>query len=569
MAPVKPGVQKRWGKTGIVDRQSVTHRLYCSARAAAVVLAAGWAAFSATFLGGVAVADPVPPSPSPSTSGSPQPPATTPASTAPVPSNQLSKRLNVALSPPRGAPGTSFTATTPGVKACDPIRTAVAEPGISFVWSFGKPVSQPDEASATFTVPENAAPGPYHVIASCPGPRNVSGSADFTVTEKPSLMLSPPEGTPGQTWVTASVKGFDACLGGGSSGSQAISWRWDDGSLDTATEGGDGSTVTFVVPRNASPADKHTVTASCGRLSAPASFTVIRVATPSLKLATGQGLPGSQVTASGTGFACGDDRVDLLWDGDASLAEAPSGSFSVTLTIPATASISQHTVVAVCRNHPDMTDNQSYTVTKDTVPVTEPAILALEPARGAAGDQIGVIGDRFSCNDPRTVLLSWDGRPLSTVSADASGHFDASIAIPLDAQQSNHLVRASCSDGTPFATAGFTVVAGPVPTTIPTTQPSTSNTSSEKPGGTSGWTVLLILGVVVLGAVLAYRHLRKPRPEPTPRVYATVSPISGLPLVTTSETPAHGEVTHALRLRTHADLGSQTISEVNNDDSTQ
>ena len=80
--------------------------------------------------------------------------------------------------------------------------------------------------------------------------------------------------------------------------------------------------------------------------------------------------------------------------------------------------------------------------------------------------------------------------------------------------------------------------------------------------------MLLILGVV---AVLAYRHWRKRRNkhQPNPHVYATVSPASGLPLVATHETPTHGEVTHAVRLQAHADLGTQTISEVDDDDTTQ
>ena len=82
--------------------------------------------------------------------------------------------------------------------------------------------------------------------------------------------------------------------------------------------------------------------------------------------------------------------------------------------------------------------------------------------------------------------------------------------------------------------------------------------------------LLLIIGAVVV-AVLAYRYTHKPRnkPQPTPRVYATASPTSGLPLVTMRETPAHGEVTHALRLQAHPDLGIQTISEVDSDDTTQ
>jgi hypothetical protein len=550
VAPVRPRVQR--------------HR---AARAAALVLAAGCAVSFTTFLGGVALADPAPPSPSPSPSSSPQRSPSSPTPSSPAPA--AGKQFHLALSATQGTPGTSFTATASGTEACDRLPAAVAESsGITFEAPFSQ---QPlgagsDSVSVKFTVPENATPGTYEVTASCPGPGNAKDSATFTVTELPGLTLSPQQGTPGQTRVTATTKGFDACLGGGSSVSQTMSWQWDGRPLRTSTTGGDGSTVTFEVPADASPSEKHTVTAWCGRTSITAPFKVI--AAPALKLDKGQGPPGSQVTASGTGFACGDDRVDLLWDGNTSLTDSPSGTFSVPLTIPADASISQHTVVASCRNHADITDSQSFTVTKDTVGVAPPAALALEPARGAPGDPVHVTGDGFACTDSPIVLLSWDGQPLGNSSADASGHFDTSISVPANAQPSSHLVRAACSAGSAVATAGFTVIfTGPVPTTTPgTTPPPPPPPPPDLSGLIAGCLVLLIVGVL---AVLAYRHWRKPRPKPTPRVYATVSPTSGLPVVTTSDTPAPGEVTHALRLLAHADVGTQTVSEVKSDYTTR
>jgi hypothetical protein len=452
---------------------------------------------------------------------------------------------------------------------CDLFRTVRGESlNIWFEWPFGHETVTTDSntVSVPFTVPENATPDDYQVSASCDGVGNGKDSATFTVTEKPSLSLSPEQGTPGAR-VTATTKGFNACLGGGSSVSQTMSSQWDGGPLLISTVGGDGSTVTFDVPGDASLADAHTVTASCGGASAEALFTVIPIATPALTLDKGQGPRGSQLTASGTGFACGDDRVTLLWDGKTSLGEGASGTFSVPLRIPADASISQHTVVAACSNHADITDTQSFMVTNDTVAAAVPAALTLAPARGAPADHVHVTGDRFACTDSRIVKLSWDGQPLTNTTADASGHFDTSISVPADAQASSHTVRAACTAGSAVATAGFTVVvAGTIPPTIPETTPPTSPPPKQKSGGNAGWVVLVIVGVLT---VLAYRRWRKRRPKPPPRVYATVSPASGLPLVTTRETPARGEVTHALRVQLHADVGTQTISEVDSDDPTQ
>jgi hypothetical protein len=178
---------------------------------------------------------------------------------------------------------------------------------------------------------------------------------------------------------------------------------------------------------------------------------------------------------------------------------------------------------------------------------------------------VHITGDGFACTDSSMVLLSWDGRRLGDASADASGHFDTSISVPADAPPSSHLVRAACSAGSAASTAGFTVVftGSPVTTTTTgTTPPQSPPPEPDLSGLIAGCLVLLVVAVL---AIVASRHWRKPRPKPTPRVYATVSPTNGLPLVTTSETPAHGEVTHALRLRVHADVGTQTISEVESD----
>jgi hypothetical protein len=339
-----------------------------------------------------------------------------------------------------------------------------------------------------------------------------------------------------------------------------MSWQWDGAPLQTSTAGGDGSTVTFDVPADASPADTHTVTASCGDLNAPAPFTVVQTAKPALTLDKPQGLRGSQLTANGTGFACGDDHVQLLWDGKTPLGEGTSGTFSARLRIPADASIRQHTVVASCRNHADISDSQSFTVIDDTVGGTAPAALALAPASGAPGDPVHITGERFDCTNSRTVQLSWDDQPLANPAADASGRLDTSISVPANAPVGSHTVQASCTAGSAVATAGFTVVATTIPHPPPPPPP--------PPPWVAVWVMLLILGVV---AVLAYRHWRKKRNkhQANPHVYATVSPTSGLPLVSTQETPAHGEVTHALRLQAHADLGTQTISEVDSDDTTQ
>ncbi len=380
---------------------------------------------------GAARAEPTPTSPSPSPSSSSETSATPTTSSADLPAVQ--EHLHLALSPTEGIPGTSITATATGAEACL-LRFAVAEGlNISFNWHFGhySASTDSDSASVKFTVPEGATPGEYTVTASCDGFRNIDDTATFKVTSQPSLLLLPAEGVP-RTQVTATTKGFGACPGG-SSVRQTMSWRWDQQPLQTSP-GANGSTVTFEVPAAASPDDEHTVTAVCGQASAKAPFKVFPIPQPALTLDKNQGLRGSQLTANGTGFTCENDHVQLLWDGNTLLADGPSGAFSVPLTVPADASISQHTVVASCRNHADITDSQSFTVIKDSVAVSASAALTLKPTRGAPGDAVQVSGDRWICTESQTVQLSWDGQPLANPSADASGHFETSISVPASAR---------------------------------------------------------------------------------------------------------------------------------------
>jgi hypothetical protein len=296
-------------------------------------------------------------------------------------------------------------------------------------------------------------------------------------------------------------------------------------------------------------------------------FTVIPLPTPALTLDKPEGLRGSTLTASGTGFTCDNDRVALLWDSQAPVGDAPPGTFSVTLAVPADASISQHTVVAACRDHPDITDSATFMVTGQTAGGVSPASLALAPTRGGPGDAVQVTGERFACNDSGAVQLSWDGQPLKSTQADGSGHFVTAISVPSDAQTSTHIVRAACTTGSAVATAGFTVVvAGSGTQTFPKTPP--PPLPSPPPNTSAVGVICLALVILGVAAVLAYRQWRKYQLNPA-RVHATVTPANGIPLISTSDTPAHGEVSHAIRVLLHADLSSPTINEVDSEYTTQ
>jgi hypothetical protein len=444
----------------------------------------------------------------------------------------------LALTPNHGGSGTSFDAAATGFGPCD---------SVSFQWDGVELrsvyVDTDGPVVATLQVPASASAGEHQVTVPC-GNAPLLATFKVTAPENPALALTPARGGPA-TQATATPTGFGPC--------RAMSFQWDGKPLPTSPVGSDSLMVNFAVPTNALAGD-HKVTATCGNASAPATFTVVPAPKPTLTLETGHGPDGSHLTASGTGFACGDGNVQLLWDDDMRLTDAPSGTFSaVPLTIPLGASTGGHMVVASCEHHPDIADSQRFTVTSVTTSVTTgPAALTLQPTSGHPGDQLRATGDGFACaNHSGPVNLSWDdGTLLPDASLDPSGHFEASVSVPAKTDARRLTLRATCSDGVMLA-ADFTVLPSSPPQHPPPPPPTPK-------------ILWLLIVLIVAGAILSavqYARHRRPKPPEAPHVQA-VPRLDGCPVVTVRETPERGEATHALRLEAHSGLSTLTIREV-------
>jgi hypothetical protein len=444
----------------------------------------------------------------------------------------------VAVNPEQGYVGSSFDATVSGLAPCTPAD-------MSFRWDDTRltPTDLGADGRLSFTVPEDAATTSHSVTASC-GSR-MAQPATFTVVAapQPTLALNPSQGTPG-TSTTATVTGFEPCTG--------MAFQWDDGTRLEPTSRNTDGTFTLAVPNNASSADAHTVTASCGpTAAAPATFTVLAASKPSLTLQPGHGQPGFNVIAEGAGFPC-DAEVQLRWD-NTLLTEGLPATFTSSFTVPPTASsLVVHSVTAACRNNADIRDTQNFTVTSLPRPIPEqpePA-LTLQPTSGHVNDKVQATGDRFRCaNHSGPVNLAWDdGTTLTDASLDQSGHFTTSILVPPSADGGRVTLRATCSDGVVLA-ADFMVLGSPPP----------------PPEHNHWWVLWLIVGVAAVAAV-AY-NLRQHRPPklPTPPHVHAVGRADGAPTVVARDTPEPGEAAHTLRLEAHADLGSQTVREVDDD----
>jgi hypothetical protein len=216
--------------------------------------------------------------------------------------------------------------------------------------AWGDPPSKPDPSFTTTT------PSPATSTQSPATNRSPAGttseSPEARQSVAPAVKLSTDHGAPGTTF-SATVTGPPLCR------LEPVKLQWDSDTpvdVEKAT-----ATATFTVPADAKTG-RHTVSGTCnGEVFASSAFTVVEK--PSLTIDLDKGPPGSQLKATGAGFACGDtDTVDIALDSDV-MGHGSSGRFSEQLTIPATAPVGDHSVVASCHNHPDITDHQIFTVT--------------------------------------------------------------------------------------------------------------------------------------------------------------------------------------------------------------
>jgi hypothetical protein len=263
---------------------------------------------------------------------------------------------------------------------------------------------------AAFTTLSGAAATAFAV----PGDDTSTGPTTTTTTgetrqTRPTpveLMLSPDRGEPEST-VKATAMLMVQCA---PTQKGTLSLSWDGDSLDltniaTADPAGGSITFDFTVPATAK-AGPHTVEAIClppddlqsrthatFRYAGSAIFTVDPTEKPTLTVHPDQGSAGSPITASGTGFACGTDGVQLAWDDGSVLADQLPGAFTEHVSVPTNTSADRdHSITASCTDHPDTAVSQPFTVTPaaisasvtpgDTPSVTGPPALTSPTVSG-------------------------------------------------------------------------------------------------------------------------------------------------------------------------------------------
>ncbi len=345
---------------------------------------------------------------------------------------------SIAVLPTGGPPGSSVAVTGSGFGHSTTIS-------ITFDSLFVDQASS-DTSGAftkTITIPTTATTG-AHTIAANDG--TSLANAPFTVTPaQPLITFTPTSGTTG-TIVTISGSNFGA--------SKTITIKFDNTNIVTnptpvvSSSTGAFSGITITIPSTAATGS-HTISATDGTSTPSGIFNVVASA---VTLTPTSGATGTVVTVSGINFAAS-ATITIKFD-NTNIATNPTtvissstGSFSATITIPIAAIAGSHTITAT-----DGIKTQSaiFTVVARSITLT--------PTSGIVGSTTTVKGTGFAPSASITIKFDTvlSSTNPSSIVADSSGAFSASVTIPSTAV-GDHTISATDITGN-TATATFSVI---------------------------------------------------------------------------------------------------------------
>jgi hypothetical protein len=355
----------------------------------------------------------------------------------------------IVLNPTSGPTGTSVTIT--GSNYPPSAAVAITFNGTSVTTTPASiTTTSTGTFSATFTVPSSSGLGRATVRAAS---GSSAGTAIFTVTDQPSIILSPSSG-PGGTQVTVTGSNYPA--------SAAIAITFGGSGVTTSpatitTTSAGAFTAAFNVTSSTTSGAKTVTAATTSGPAATASAT-FTVSTPSITLSPTSGHAGSTVTVTGSNYPVS-SRIQITFNATnvATATATSTGSFSTTFTVPSSAGAGRATVNAT-------SGTASSTATFDVTPMPS---IALSPTSGPPGVQVTVTGSNFPASS--TVTIIYDSSPVTTtpanVTTSSTGTFSAVFAVPASAT-GDHTVNAT--SGAAKGTATFTVTSPPAITLSPT-----------------------------------------------------------------------------------------------------
>jgi len=190
--------------------------------------------------------------------------------------------------------------------------------------------------------------------------------------------------------------------------------------------------------------------------------TPVPAANPALTMSASSGIPGDQVTASGSGFKAA-ENADVTFNG-ASVGTASvgtDGTFNLSFKVPSQAP-GQYAVVAKQASGASATS--SFTVNPGK------SALTFSVAQAAAGASLTVTSSGFQPGE--TVVLSFNSAEVSSETADTTGAVSWTFMVPSLAPGQYEVMAHGSTSGT-TTKAFYTVIAGPtpVPAAAPTATP--------------------------------------------------------------------------------------------------
>jgi hypothetical protein len=317
--------------------------------------------------------------------------------------------------------GSTTTATGSGFLADQPIDFAL------------------DSVASASSCSSNASGG-FSCVVTIPtvpnGPQTLNASdgtnnASTSFSVEALVMLYPVQGPVGST-TTANGSGFDA--------SATISFTLASTTAPSTCSSNSSGNFTCVVTIPAVPHGTHTLGASDGVNSAPATFTV----TSSLSVLPTRGIVGSAITATGGGFNPSRPISFTLDDVSAtsSCFSNSTGGFACSVTIPSVPNGGQIL-------------NASDAVNTATSILDVEALVSLNPSSGIAGSTTTAVGAGFDAS--QTITFTLDSIPAaSTCSSNLIGSFSCTVTIPA-VPHGTHTLAAF--DGVNTAPATFAVKA--------------------------------------------------------------------------------------------------------------
>ena len=195
---------------------------------------------------------------------------------------------------------------------------------------------------------------------------------------------------------------------------------------------------------------------------------------PALQLSSSSGLPGSTVTANGSGFTPG-ETVDVTFNGQSvgSPTANTGGTFSLAFTVPNTPP-GQYGVLAKGQTS-GASASASFTINQGA------AALTFDPAQAAPGASVTVTGTGFRPGE--TVTLSFNGPTVGTETADTNGKVVFTFTVPATLGPGQYGVTATGQTSNSVVNATYTLVASatPVATAVATTTPTPAPATQAAP----------------------------------------------------------------------------------------